>query len=130
MSKKLTDDLRVHGEDYLDSVTVPQDDSVAGNVLALGKGGQNNSFAVKVVVDTAITLTASKTLTIAVKSSSDKSTWSTIASKEFTAGQVAGTVLMYLSLPPNVDEFTRVDVSTDDDAATGKVSAYPVYIPR
>lgn len=132
MTRKMAigDEPRVYGEDYFTDEAVPQDKTAVGQVLSFGAGAQNSSIAVKAVVTEKVTLASGKKLTLALKHSADKTTWKDLLVKEFDAGQEAGEVLMYLVLSPDTLAYTRVDMSTDDGAATGRLDVYPVYIPR
>ena len=110
------------------AMALPKNTSADSDVLSVGAGGQNSSLCVNVDVNSAITLTTGKVLTIAVKTSSDKSIWVTLHSETFSTAPT-GHVLDYV-LPPSCKEHVKATLTTDDSSADGKVDIYLTYIPR
>ena len=110
------------------AMSLPQNTSADSDVLSVGEGGQNSSLCVNVDVNAAITLTATKVLTIAIKTSADGTNWTTLHSETFDEAPT-GHVLDYV-LPPSCKEKAKVTLTTDDSSADGKVDIYLTYIPR
>ena len=109
-------------------MSLPQNTSADSDVLSVGEGGQNSSLCVNVDVNAAITLTATKVLTIVIKTSADGTNWTTLHSETFDEAPT-GHVLDYV-LPPSCKEKAKVTLTTDDSSADGKVDIYLTYIPR
>lgn len=110
------------------AMSLPQNTSADSDVLSVGEGGQNSSLCVNVDVNATITLTATKVLTIAIKTSADGTNWTTLHSETFDEAP-SGHVLDYV-LPPSCKEKAKVTLTTDDSSADGKVDIYLTYIPR
>jgi hypothetical protein len=131
----LGQDLKVDGEYYADALTVPQNDSTNSSSVKTMQGAQNGALQVKVVVNTDIVLADTKVMSIKVQDSADDTTFADVATiytvtadGETTVS--ADTVLALFALPTDTGKYTRIVVTTDDAAVTGKVDAYPQYLPR
>ena len=110
------------------AMALPKNTSADSDVAYVGEGGQNSSIVICVDVNAAITLTATKVLTIAIKTSADGTSWKTLHSETFSEAPT-GRVLDYV-LPPSCKERVKVSVTTDDSSADGKLDIYMDYIPR
>ena len=110
------------------AMVLPKNTSADSDVLSFGEGGQNGSIVIVAEVKDAITLTATKVLTIEIKTSSDKTNWKTIHKETFDEAPT-GQVLDYV-LPPSSLEHTKVTLTTDDSSAAGSLDIYAKYIPR
>lgn len=107
---------------------LPLNTSVNSAVFKVGAGGQNGSINLVIEVEDAITLTATKKITVEVKTSADESTWVVLEKKEFTAAPT-GEMLDYV-FPPSTRESCKLTVTTDDASAVGSFNAYLRYLPR
>jgi hypothetical protein len=129
----LTSDLRYVNQDYHSAVALKDAGSgVAGQVLKTGKGGQNGALCIIVRAASAVSIAASKALTITVK---DGAAEDSLASKQaFTVSgaktYAAGVVVWDFVLPPSINEWTGVTVTCDDTAATGALDVYLKYLAR
>ncbi|MBQ3729706.1 MAG: hypothetical protein II903_09420 [Spirochaetales bacterium] len=110
------------------AMALPKNTSGDSDVVYVGEGGQNSSIMICVDVNAAITLTATKVLTIDIKTSADGSSWKTLHSETFSEAPT-GRVLEYV-LPPSCKERVKATVTTDDSSADGKLDIYMDYIPR
>ena len=110
------------------AMALPKNTSADSDVVYVGEGGQNSSIVIFVDVNAAITLTATKVLTIAIKTSADGTSWKTLHSETFDEAP-AGRVLDYV-LPPSCKERVKATVTTDDSSADGTLDIYMDYIPR
>jgi len=121
---------RLHdaGGYYAKALTVPQNTSVATDALKTGKGGQLGQLEVAVYAAEDVSLADTKKLTIVLQDSdtsdsgfTDLLTTSVTASGATTIS--AGDLIARVPIPTNADVYTRMNVTTDDAAATGKVMA-------
>ena len=110
------------------AMALPKNTSADTDVIYVGEGGQNSSIVIYVDVNEAITLTATKILGIAIKTSADGTNWRTLHSESFDEAPT-GRVLDYV-LPPSCKERVKATVTTDDSSAAGKLDIYIGYIPR
>lgn len=107
---------------------LPQNTNEDSSVFKVGAGGQNGSILLVVEVEDTVTLTATKKITVEVKTSADESTWKTLIKKEFTTAPT-GQMLDFI-FPPSTEESCKVNIATDDTDAAGSINAYLMYIPR
>lgn len=112
---------------FAKNVDLPKNTNADSDVKSVGEGAMNSSLVVYARVSGA-TLTASKKITLTVKTSSDESTWKTLHTEEIT-GTPDGLIMDYV-LPPSCQKSVKVSYETDDDAAVGKLDIFIGYIPR
>lgn len=132
----LGQDIKVDGEQYLVGVSAPQNTTVNSSAIKNMPGAQLGSLQVKVVVNTDLVIADTKIMTVKLQHSdaettgfTDYATLYTVTASGVTTVD-AETVLALFVLPTDIKKWTRLTVTTDDAAVTGKVDAYPVYLPR
>lgn len=113
---------------YYENETVPQNTTISSPAVRTGERGQLGTFIV-FEVDSDITIADTLTITLVVQHSDDGSTgWTTISSLPLVSSgstvYAEGEELHEYNLSRKVKEFTRVQVITDDAAATGSIAAY------
>lgn len=109
------------------NVDLPKNTSADSTVKSVGEGAMNSSLVVYARTS-GVTLAESKKITLAVKTSSDGSTWKTLHTEE-VAETPDGIVLDYV-LPPSCRKSVKVSYGTDDASAAGKLDIFIGYIPR
>lgn len=110
----------------------------SGNVITKFVGKGQGALAVKIVVNTALTIADTKSLTIKIKDSADGVTYAdfatifsqTASGTNMTAIAV-GTVLgEEFVLPPSMNKYVKVNIATTDTGTTGKFDIYLRYLAR
>lgn len=119
---------------YYEGETVPQNTTISSAALKTGECGQLGATRIIFRAATDIAIADTKTLTLVVQESADGSTgWSTIRTVPFLSSgattYTAGNEFAQYVLDETVLEYTRVQITTDDAAATGTIDAF-VGTPR
>lgn len=114
---------------YYENETVPQNTTKSSPALRTGEGGQLGVTKILFEVDSDITIADTQSITLIVQESDDGSTgWLTISSKQITSSGATtyaeADELHEYNLTRKAKEFTRVQVTTTDAAATGEIAAY------
>lgn len=121
--------------EYLDSArTIPQNTNVSSSDLFIG-GDTNGSLVVRTFVKTAMTIAATKAITIALYNESDDSLIATIysatASGTSLTSVAVGTQLGEdFVLPNGIDDTIYSKITTTDASAAGKLDIVIGYQAR
>jgi hypothetical protein len=111
---------------------VPQNTSAYGDEGSKQFNGTQGSVEVIVACNEAMSLAATKVLTVVLHDSADDSSFAEVDGVKFTetapAGEAktyaAGDIICRLPVPSNLRRYAKVYVTTDDAAASGKFDAW------
>lgn len=118
--------------------TIPTNTNADANGGSFYAGETQGALAIKVVVNTAMTIAATKTITIKIQDSADDSSYADFATiyaetavTTSLTGVVAGTQLgEEFVLPPGIRKYAKINIATDDATAAGKLDIYKRYLAR
>jgi hypothetical protein len=127
---------RVYGEYYATAQTVPANTNADGDEGAQKNSGAMGGIAVTAVAATDVFITDACTLTIKVQHcATEGGSYVDLGNvcAKLSSGDTtyeAGEVLGRFILPPEIEEWTKVNLATDDASATGTIDVFPEMIPR
>lgn len=113
---------------FIEDEALPKNTNKTSSSLEVG--GSHSSLEVIVDVTSAVTITATKVLTITLQESADNETFTDKAILyTFTSASGATNIAVQegvcrYTLPVDIKKYARVKVATDDGSAAGAISAY------
>ncbi len=120
---------------YMDTVALPQNTSTVSTVVNSGAGSKRGQDKIIAIAETAVTMTATNTITVTYEDSDDGATgWGALGTYTFTAPDttpfaVGDQLFPDFFLPDQAKPYTRVTVATNDVAAVGSVSVFNTREP-
>lgn len=127
--------LQAYDQKWHNDIANPVNTSVTG-VVEIEAAGVGGALEVALVSGTTAAQlpTAAKKYTLTVLAANSKGgSYTTVATRDILPGQTAsdiGTLIGSVAIPHNAGAWIKVNVATDDTAATGKISVIPLFIPR
>lgn len=133
--KQVSYPLQAYDQKWHNDIANPVNATTTGTVEIEAAGIMDALEVAIVSGSTAAQLpTAAKKYTLTVKAADKQGgTYATVITRDIVPGQSAfdpGRLIGVCPIPSTVGAWIKVDVATDDAAATGKISVVPYYLPR
>ena len=127
--------LQAYDQKWHDDIAVPVNATTSGTIEIEAAGMMGTCEVAIVSGSVAAQLpTAAKKYALTVKAADRQGgTYTTVITRDILPGQTAigvGELIGVCPIPSTAGAWIKVDVATDDTAATGKISVVPYFIPR